>query len=445
MNTPIADFVRNYDEQDMTRLHMPGHKGQAFVGCEAYDITEVAGADSLYEANGIIAESEANATSLFGTARTVYSTEGSSQCIRAMLYLAMMNRQSGTKPVVVATRNAHKAFLYAVAVLDIEVVWLWPESDTSSLCSCPISAKTVEDILAGMDVSPIAVYVTSPDYLGGQLDIRGIAEACHKNGTIFAVDNAHGAYLHFLNPSQHPMDLGADICCDSAHKTLSVLTGGAYLHISKSAPEDFSKQAKQAMALFGSTSPSYLIMMSLDACNSYLAEEYRDVLAQTIEQVKELKADLQKNGWQVVETEPLKLTVRMPVGLTGTYIAQQLRENHVECEYADTEYLVCMFTPENLERDFERVLHAFGENREPYEEGELMLMPHGIRVMSSREAMFAKQETIATTDALGRICGAPTVSCPPAIPIVVSGEMIDEKAMHLFDYYGIKTIDVVKE
>lgn len=357
----------------------------------------------------------------------------------------MMNRKQGTKPVVVATRNAHKAFLYAVAVLDIEVVWLWPEEDACSLCSCPISAKKIDEMLSCMDEPPMAVYVTSPDYLGGQLDIRGIAEVCHRNGTILAVDNAHGAYLRFLEPSQHPMDLGADICCDSAHKTLSVLTGGAYLHINKSAPEDFVKQAKQAMALFGSTSPSYLIMMSLDVCNAYLAEGYREFLAQTIEHVDELKAEPQKNGWQVVETEPLKLAVRMPKGFSGIQMAEKLRTGYVECEYADSEYVVCMFTPENLERDYARVLHAFGENREPYEEREQLQTKNCIRALSIRDAMFAKQETVLAKDALGRICGAPTVSCPPAIPIVVSGEVIDEEALQLFDYYGIETVDVLKE
>ncbi len=444
MNTPIADFVRGYEKQNITRLHMPGHKGKTFLGCEAYDITEVSGADSLYEADGIIAQSEANATSLFGTERTVYSTEGSSQCIRAMLYLAMIHRKNETKPVVLATRNAHKSFLYAAALLDLEVVWLWPET-SPSLCSCSISPKTVEETLTGMDMPPIAVYVTSPDYLGEQLDIHGIAEVCHNNGTILAVDNAHGAYLHFLDKSEHPMDLGADLCCDSAHKTLSVLTGGAYLHIGKTAPEEFSRYAKQAMALFGSTSPSYLIMMSLDVCNLYLAEEYRSVLAQTIEQISVLKKDLQKNGWRVVETEPLKLTVRMPSSLTGKYMAQQLRQGDVECEYADTEYVVCMFTPENLEKDFQRVLHAFGKNREPYTDREELQMANCVRARSIRDAMFAQQESISVHDALGRICGAPTVSCPPAIPIVVSGEVISEKALQLFAHYGIEIVDVVKE
>lgn len=445
MNTPIADFVKNYEKQNITRLHMPGHKGKSFLGCEAYDITEVAGADSLYESDGIIAESEKNASKLFGTAKTLYSTEGSSQCIRAMLYLAMINRRSGTKPVVVATRNAHKAFLYAVAVLDIEVVWLWPEEEISSVCSCPISSKQLEDVLGGMEEAPIAVYVTSPDYLGSQLDIRSIADVCHKNGTILAVDNAHGAYLYFLEQSQHPIELGADVCCDSAHKTLPVLTGGAYLHISKYAPEEFSRQAKQAMALFGSTSPSYLTLMSLDICNAYLADKYSLMLKETVKQVNQLKDELRIKGWNVLENEPLKLTVSMPIELSGVDVSEQLRTHGVECEYADHEYVVCMFTPENSMKDFERVKNAFGINENAYEDRKVWSVSKCVSACSVREAMFAKQENIPTEEALGRICGAPTVSCPPAIPIVVSGEVINEEAMRLFEYYGINTVDVVKE
>ena len=283
MKTPIADFVKAYANSNMSRFHMPGHKGKSFVGCETFDITEVHGGDSLYEADGIIAESEKNATELFGTARTLFSTEGSSQCIRAMLYLAMLRKKQGIRPVVVAARNVHKAFIYAATLLDFDVIWLWPEGNAESLCSCYVSPETIEKVLQENKDSVVAVYITSPDYLGGQADIKEIAEVCHKYGTILAVDNAHGAYLRFLETSQHPIDLDADICCDSAHKTLPVLTGGAYLHISKNAPKVFSEQAKYSMGLFGSTSPSYLIMSSLDLCNAYLAEGYKERLKQIID------------------------------------------------------------------------------------------------------------------------------------------------------------------
>lgn len=139
-------------------------------------------------------------------------------------------------------------------LLDFEIVWLWPERSTS-LCSCPVSPDTLERTLAELPAPPAAVYLTSPDYLGGMADISALAEVCRKHSTLLAVDNAHGAYLRFLEPSRHPLDLGAALCCDSAHKTLPVLTGGAYLHISRAAPASLRENAKTAMAMFGSTSP----------------------------------------------------------------------------------------------------------------------------------------------------------------------------------------------
>lgn len=445
MNTPIADFVRGYEKQNVVRLHMPGHKGKAFVGCESMDITEVKGADALYEADGIIAESEANATQLFGTGRTIYSTEGSSQCIRAMLYLAMMSASRDTRPIIVATRNAHKSFVQAVALLDLNVEWIYPEGEMSSLCSCQVSPDQLEVTLEKIERKPIAVYVTSPDYLGKQLDIGALAEVCHRNGTILAVDNAHGAYLHFLNPSQHPIDLGADICCDSAHKTLPILTGGAYLQISKHAPQSFTENAKQAMALFGSTSPSYLTLYSLDLCNQYLADGYKENLKKTIGRIEELRNVLRDAGWQIEDTDPLKLTLCAPQGVSGIALADKLREGGVECEYADAEYVVCMFTPENGEKDYISIRKALGKNRTGISNPKQMKPCISIPVMSIREAVFARHEEVSVEQALGRVCGVPTVSCPPAISIVLSGERIGESALRLLKHYGIKSIEVVEE
>ena len=140
MTTPILDFVRAYAAGSSVRAHMPGHKGVPRLGCEPFDITEIAGADALYEADGIIAKSEEHATALFGTNRTLYSTEGSSQCIRAMLFLAATRKKSPGRARILAGRNAHKAFLYAAALLDLDVEWLWP-SVMPSLFSC-FSLKT---------------------------------------------------------------------------------------------------------------------------------------------------------------------------------------------------------------------------------------------------------------------------------------------------------------
>ena len=283
MNTPVVDFVRRYAQQRTTRMHMPGHKGRGPLGCEELDITEIAGADELYEAEGIIAQSEANATQLFGTARTYYSTEGSSQCIRAMLHLALQMRPAKAgRPVLLAARNAHKALLYAAALLDFDIQWLWPAPDAAgTLCTCPVEPEALSsalDELSAEGRTPFGVYLTSPDYLGFVQDVAGLSAGCHAHGLPLLVDNAHGAYLHFLKEgSRHPIQLGADLCCDSAHKTLPVLTGGAYLHLGSSVQAD-EAALRNALALFGSTSPSYLILQSLDVANAVLADSFREKL-----------------------------------------------------------------------------------------------------------------------------------------------------------------------
>ena len=232
MNTPVCDFCRNYAESDALRLHMPGHKGVPLTGLEPLDLTEIDGADSLFEANGILRESEENASRLFG-AHSFYSTEGSSLCIRAMLQLVCQYaRGKGTRPRVLAGRNAHKTFLSAAALLDFSVEWLYSIS-MSSYLSVVFTPAELENKFKNCEKLPHVLYLTDPDYLGNKLDVKKIAEICKKYGVLLIIDNAHGAYLKFLPQSEHPVDSGADMCCDSAHKTLPSLTGGAYIHISK--------------------------------------------------------------------------------------------------------------------------------------------------------------------------------------------------------------------
>lgn len=438
MNTPVADFVQRYAKAGTARLHMPGHKGRCFLGCEPWDITEIHGADALYEAEGILAESEQNAAALFGSQRTCYSTEGSSQCIRAMLYLAVAASGSHT---VVAARNVHRAFVSAAALLDLEIRWLWPE-ESRSLCGCPISPAQLEETLHSLPEPPAAVYLTSPDYLGGMAEIPALAQVCHQHGTLLLVDNAHGAYLRFLQPSLHPLDLGADLCCDSAHKTLPVLTGGAYLHLSPTAPAQLAPLAKSALGLFGSTSPSYLTLGSLDLCNRYLAEGYPQRLAEAVERLAELRERLTAAGWRVEPSDPLRVTVAAPRGVTGQELAGQLRRQGVECEYADRDFLVLMATPENTPEELAQAAAALGQCPGEANPPQLPLA-RGERACSIRQAAFAPRETVDAAHSLGRVCGLPTVGCPPAIPIAVSGERITPEALALFAYYGIEQVEVL--
>ena len=442
MDTPIVAFVRAYAESRAARFHMPGHKGAPMLGMEPLDITEIHGADALYEAEGIIAQSERNACALFGTQRTLYSTEGSSQCIRAMLHLALSLRAPGCTRTILAARNVHKAFVYAAALLDVDVVWLFPK-ESRSVCACPVTPQALERALSRLPAPPAAVYITTPDYLGNTADVRALADVCHAHGTLLLADNAHGAYLRFLREPQHPMDLGADLCCDSAHKTLPVLTGGAYLHISRRLNAAYAQKAKAALALFGSTSPSYLTLASLDACNRYLAEGYAGQLAACIARTEDAKAQLRARGWQVETSDPLRITLRAFPGMSGQALARLLRQGGVECEYADRDYLVLMVTPENTPEDFDRLLAALSGLSPLPAQPIALALPAARQVTSIREAVMRPSETIAAAYSLGRICASPLVSCPPAIPIVISGEEITEEGISLLAHYGVEQIEVL--
>lgn len=431
MNTPIVDFVKNYARSDASRLHMPGHKGVSFLGCENLDITEINGADALYQAQGIIAESERNATCLFGSLGTFYSAGGSSQSIKAMMSLAKNGKKDFT---VLAARNVHKSFIYACALLDIKVRWLMSENSEFSLCRCIITPGQLENELKKEKAD--AVYITSPDYLGGMNDIASLTEVAHEYGALMLVDNAHGAYLRFLHESLHPISLGADMCCDSAHKTLPVLTGGAYLHINN---EKFIKDAKSALEMFGSTSPSYLILQSLDMCNAYLNDGYEEKLEKCIQKIDNLKEELRKNGWETIKSDPLKLTVLTK----GTDFAEKLRISGIECEYEDPDYTVMMFTPETDDETYKKVIDAAGKCSERLTPENLQ-MPLPQKMLSIREAIFADSEEISVENSAGRIVADTSVGCPPAVPVVISGEIISKEAVKAMQYYSIDKIKVVK-
>lgn len=446
MKTPICDFVSKYVDDNALRLHMPGHKGVDLLGFEKRDITEIDGADSLYQASGIIKESEENAGALFGC-DTFYSTEGSSQCIRAMLYLALkFSRSKSVQPFILAGRNVHSSFVGAAALLGIDVEWYYG-SHSGSYLSCTFDAVELDDLLGGMTSKPIAVYVTAPDYLGNLPDISSVSAVCHKHGVLLLVDNAHGAYLKFLPESKHPIDFGADICCDSAHKTLPTLTGAAYLHLSKSLPTCFCSEAKTALSLFGSTSPSYLILQSLDAVNGYIADGYPEKLAAFIKQVDRIKNNLKLQGYRLIGDEPLKITVdAKEYGYSGIELANILLAKKIVCEFFDPDFIVLMLTPEVGINGLESLLSAMLEipHRAPktdrYPD---FSVPE--RVFSPRETLLLKTEQVSAAESLGRVSAQMTIACPPAVPVVICGERISKEAVAMFEYYGISSCEVIKE
>lgn len=420
---------------------MPGHKGISILGFEGMDLTEINGADELFEAQGIIAESEANAAKLFGCP-TYYSTQGSTLCIQTMCTLLyQMAKKENKKPKILAGRNAHRSFIHAAALLDLDVEWLYGDG---GYLSCKVTPKMVEEAI--LQYQPTAVYLTNPDYLGNYVDLSAISSICKKYNVYLAVDNAHGAYLRFLETSLHPMDLGVDLCCDSAHKTLPVLTGGAYLHVSDSIQEEWKSHIKQDMTYFSSTSPSYLIMASLDAANEVLDSTFKKDLKTCIERVQTLKKILVENGFSILKGEPMKITIDAKAyGYTGVELATYLMNQDIYPEFYDEDYLVLMPSPYNIDEDWHRLETCFCSLTK--KSALNIKAPKQIpakQEMRIRKALFAQSERISIDKALGKICSSVTVSCPPAILPIIPGEKINASAIEIMKYYKIETVQVVK-
>lgn len=442
MKTPIVSFLKSYQEKSPVRMHMPGHKGAGILGFEGMDLTEIYGADELFAAEGIIKESEQNASNLFGCP-TYYSTQGSTLCIQTMCTILCQDAKSkGKKPKILAGRNAHRSFIHAAALLDFEIEWLYGNSD---YLSCKIHAEDLEKVI--IESLPTAVYLTNPDYLGNLLDIKSLASVCKKHNVLLAIDNAHGAYLRFLKDSLYPIDLGADLCCDSAHKTLPVLTGGAYLHLSDSLNQVWKNDVKHFMEYFSSTSPSYLIMASLDAANEVLDTTFKNSLFECIQRVDGLKNTLVQHGYTILSGEPMKITISTKeFGYTGNEIANLLMECDIYPEFYDSDYIVLMPSPYNTKDDLKRLETCLcGIEGKPILVNKPPKLEQSKKAMNVRQALFSSSITLDVSKSLGQVCSSVTVSCPPAILPVIPGEVISESSIEVMKYYGIETIRVVKE
>lgn len=446
MSTPLWDAVQQYHAKQAARFHTPGHKAApqslSFIGAAlGYDVTELPMTDSLLMPQGSILQAEQAAAGLFGTAETLFSAGGCTLCIQTMLRLVFSN---GGK--LVLGRNCHVSALNALALMKIEPVWVWPEPDAGAALPGRISADALRKVLQ-MHPDAKAVYITSPDYYGVCSDLQAIGSVCEAFSIPMLVDNAHGTHLAFVAPEMAPLACGAAMCADSAHKTLPVLTGGAYLQI---AQEQYAAQAKAAMAMFASTSPSYLILLSLDLCRDWLEREGRMAFAALRQQVEAVQQEAIAQGLTLPEgrCDPVRLTLSgMQRGIGGTVLAAHFRAYGIEPEYADTAQVVLIPSPFNTARDFERLttaLHHLPDGVLEPQSVYTVPMMHPQAAMTPAEALCRETEQIPLRLAMGRIAAAVYSVCPPGVPLAIPGERLEEGTLSALDRQGYHELKVVK-
>lgn len=278
----------DYTRRGMSPFHTPGHKNKFFKKLfNKLDYTELEDTDDLYNPKGAILETEKEASKIFESGCTLISAGGCTLCIQAMLSVFCEKKSK-----ILCSRLVHRSSINTMAILDLEPVFILPKIDPVLNFYSQITVEDVELYLKKYkDIK--TVFLTSPDYYGNIADIKNISLVCKKYNVPLLVDNAHGSHLAFLKKNVHPLFLGADATTDSLHKTLPVLTGGALLHLKD---KTLYKKAKYFMEFFGSSSPSFPIMASIDLCLNWLKKHGKKEFLKLEEKVYLIKILAKNHG-----------------------------------------------------------------------------------------------------------------------------------------------------
>ena len=446
MESTLLNAVLNHNKKHMVSMHMPAHKGNAEAlkplgSMQNIDITEIPDTGSLFDGEGATLEAEKAAKKAFNTEATFMSAGGCTLCIQGMFSAAVPN---GGK--VICSRVIHRSAINTMALLGIDPVWVLPDSSAGEAFSGRITAQNVKKSLEE-NPDAKAVYITCPDYFGIISDVEGIAKECKKYDIPLIVDNAHGAHFRFLEKDISPTHLGAAMSADSAHKTMPVMTGGAWLQVGDKRYKD---DIRQAMMLFGSTSPSYPIMISLDLARAWMEENGKEALSALTKMVAETKKICEDNGLTLPKgfVDPARIAFdTSKLGFIGEEFGDKLRENGVEPEYAGQGKIILIPSVMNTKEDFERlneaIINICKEKREAQNpEKVIAVLPE--RVMSPRDALMSEKEAVSVKDSEGRVAAEVFCPCPPAIPVVMPGEIISKNEIESLLSYGIFNIKVVK-
>lgn len=431
MAAPLYECLRAF--QPDVRLFTPGHKGclgGLFSTIAPFDVTELADTDNLYAPDGAIAQAEKLASLYYKSQYTFFSAGGASLCIQTALSLF-------TGKCVIMDRNSHISAFRAAATLDINMVFL-----TNGFLDVPV-AVTAEQVKQACILYPnaCAVYITSPNYYGLCADLSTIKKICIRYGKILIVDNAHGSHMFVTNQDTCAHRF-ADIVIDSAHKTLPVLTGGAYLHFYMHIDSTF---IKENMRYFGSTSPSYLILLSLDLCREWMQLSATSAFAVSVKQVDQLKQFFAGKGIKVLNApgqDPMRITLCVN---DGNGLASFMQEDGIYCEMCGQNTVVMLFSPFNQDRDFEKVKSFFNKiyykiNYNPLHLSIPETKP--LQGRSYRNAFFGTCKKIKISDSIGQVAAKDIMPYPPGVPILLAGEFITRGKVDYLKMFCIEEVFV---
>lgn len=459
MNTPLVNALMNYAAQKPIPFHMPGHKGgrlypPSFTGSlPAADMTEVPGLDNLQAPEGAIKEAQRLAAEAFQSDACFFLVNGSTSGIHTMMMTAF---QPGDK--VIIPRSCHKSIWGGLVLSGAVPVYIQPEYDAER---CLVTHVSPEAVKKTVEEHPDAagMVLTNPDYYGMCPHLKEIRGILNEHGMLMLVDEAHGAHLVF-HPGLPPSSAhcGADLWVQSAHKTLPAFTQAAFLQAKTGLQRykaDFAEKRVNVSArneidigrlaqvhhMLQSTSPSYLLMASLDWARGYMEEHGKYALDKLLEHLAWTRKELKALGIDTMEgysrpeifmTDPTRLVLDLSnLGLTGYEGEHMLREAGVQVEMSDLRRLVLICTVADEKADFEKLIAAC-RSLSTYR-GERAQMRNYLSIsreiprqmLSPKEAFEKTMEYVPLKEANGRICAGLVGAYPPGIPRFCPGEWID--------------------
>lgn len=448
MYMPLVSKLKEYISNQPVPFHMPGHKGGRQFPAELpflpqMDLTEVPGLDNLQAPEGVIREAQLAAAEAFRSDACFFLVNGSTSGIHIMMMTAF---HPGDR--VLIPRNCHKSVWGGLVLSGAEPVYVLPEYDADRELVTHVSPQAVGRAVDG-NPNIAGMVITNPDYYGLCPHLLEIRKILNKNGMKLLVDEAHGAHLIFhsdLPPSAGECD--ADIWVQSAHKSLPALTQSAYLHVREgrgNKESEYLDKAAQVHRMMQSTSPSYLLMASLDWARAYMEDKGREKLDKLLDYLSWTRRRLHVLGIdtmqgysrpEVFQTDATRLILDVSeLGFTGFKGEEILRQAGVQVEMSDNRRLVLICTIADREEDFRRLVEACrflsqkkGKCREKRRSLTISReIPR--QMLSPKEAFERKKVLVPLKDARGRICGESVGTYPPGIPRFCPGELIDSQGI----------------
>ena len=443
--TPLFDALKEYVDRDTLPFHVPGHKKgvgidkefKNFIGENPFkiDVTVFKLVDSLHHPTGPIKKAQELVADAYESHASFFSIHGTSGAIQAMI-LAVVN--DGDK--IIVPRNVHKSVTSGIILSGAVPVFMEPEIDKKLGIAHGVTPETVEKTLKE-NPDAKAVLIINPTYYG-------VADTVHSYDIPLIVDEAHGPHLAFSEKlPMSALKAGADICAQSTHKIIGSLTQGSLLHV-KSKYVD-PKRVQQILNLMQTTSPSYIIMASLDCARRQIALEGKDLLQKTIELCKYTRDEINKIpgfycfGEEVLgkpgsySFDPTKLTISSrELGITGFELDMILADKyHIQMELSDFYNVLAVGSFGDTKEGMDRLLSALKEisndyygKKEPVQDFlDIPAIP--TKILNPREAFYSDKISIPLNESIGKISGEFLLAYPPGIPVLCPGEEITQEVV----------------